>query len=209
MHKRIFSLFPSPRSPVPVVLLSIMVLLASCSFDYGNEEGENDMPDIIMNNVEYVRVRSANLQARFNAERVERFEERRIMELRNFTFEQFDNLGVEVNAFGRAGSASFEIDTGDIRMDDGVRLEVESEDVIIETAWLEWLDEARILSSRQDEEVHISQENGTVFSGIGFHADARQRTWEFSGNVGGTYIHEDDEEEAHTEAISLDLTEED
>jgi len=177
-------------------LLTCLFSLFSCSFDYGNQEGANkDQPDLIMENVEYVRVRSADPQARFQAERLERYEERRIMELRNFSFEQFGNRGEDINASGRAGSASVEIDSGDIRMDDGVRIDVETEDLAIETKWLEWKDKERTLTSGEEEEVSIYQENGTAFTGIGFHADARRRTWEFVGSVGGTYTHEDDEEE--------------
>ena len=176
--------------------LFFFFLFAACSFDYGNQDnGDSGLPDIVMENVEYVRVRSLDPQARFQAERVERYEERRIMELRNFSFEQFGNHGEEINAFGMAGEATIEIDSMDISMRDGVRIEVESEDIAIETSWLEWKDNARTLSGGEFEEVNIYQENGTTFIGIGFMANARQRTWEFTGAVVGTYIHEDDEEE--------------
>ena len=174
----------------------LILLLASCSFDYGDQERSNkDQPDLIMEDVDYVRVRSADPQARFQAERLERYEERRIMHLRNFSFEQFGNRGEDVNASGRAGSASVEIDSGDIRMDNGVRIEVDSEDLAIETLWLQWKDKERTLASGEEEKVNIYQENGTAFTGIGFHANARWRTWEFIGNVGGAYTYEDDEEE--------------
>jgi LPS export ABC transporter protein LptC len=172
------------------------LLLANCSFDYGGQGGaDRDTPDVVMDNVEYVRFRSMNPQARMLAERVERYEERGIMELYSFSFEQYGTGGEEVNAFGRAGKAAFEIDTGNIRMDNGVRLEVESEDIIIETRWLQWIDRARTLSSGEKEEVHIFQEKGTSFTGTGFRADARNRTWEFSSGVSGTYVYDDDEEE--------------
>ncbi|MCL2761996.1 MAG: LPS export ABC transporter periplasmic protein LptC [Treponema sp.] len=183
-----------------IVLCSFFFVLLSCSFDYGNQEGgDKSLPDIVMNNVEYVRVRSADPQARFNAERVERYEERRIMELRNFSFEQFGNRGDEVNAHGRAGSASMEIDSGDIRLDDGVRIEVESEDIAIETRWLEWKDKAKSLNGGLGEEATVFRENGTSFTGIGFYANARRRVWEFSGTVIGTYIHNDKEEHKEDE----------
>ena len=192
-------LFPSPQSPVPSpysLLLFLSLLLASCSFDYGNQDGaDKSQPDIVMENVEYVRIRSAEPQARLQAERLERFEERRIIELRNLSFEQFGNRGEDVNASGRAGSALMEIDSGDIHMDDGVRIDVDSEDVAIETVWLEWKDKERTLSAREGEEVNIYQENGTTFTGTGFHADAWRRTWEFAGGAGGTYISNDDDDE--------------
>ena len=188
LHRSLFLLVLCLLLPVPCSLIS-------CSFDYGNQQSDDDtQPDIIMENVEYVRVRNAHPQARLVAARVERFEERRIMELLNFSFEQFGNRGEDVNATGRAGSASFEIDSGDILMGDSVRIDVDSEDITIETRWLQWRDRDRILSSGTHDEVYILQENGTVFTGIGFQANARHRTWEFSGGVSGTYIYDDDEE---------------
>jgi LPS export ABC transporter protein LptC len=190
-----------PLLPTPYSLLPFLLLLASCSFNYGNEEGDKSLPDIVMENVEYVRMRDADPQARFQAERAERYEERRIMELVNFSFEQFGSQVEEVNASGRAGSGTVEIDSGDIRLDNMVRLEVESEDIAIETLWLEWKDTDRLLFGGDEEEVVIQQENGTTFSGIGFHADAGRRTWEFSGNVEGTFI-QDDDEEAGGEAVT-------
>ena len=78
-------------------------------------------------------------------------------------------------------------------MDMGVRIEVESEDVIIETNQLEWRDEQRILFTGKEDEVNITQNNGTNFTGTGLYADARRRTWEFSGSVWGIYIYEDEE----------------
>jgi LPS export ABC transporter protein LptC len=177
----------------------------NCSFDYGNTGGgDKNLPDIVMDNVEYVRMRSLDPQARLQAERVERYEERGIMELRNFSFEQFGNHGEDVNAYGRAGSASFEIDSGDIRMEDGVRIDVDSEEIAIETSRLEWKDKDRTLSGGAAEEVHIYQENGTSFAGIGFQANARLRTWSFTDTVSGTYIYEDEEEESGGGEISAE-----
>jgi LPS export ABC transporter protein LptC len=192
--------------PIFYALFSGLLLLVSCSFDYGSQETDKDQPDIVMENVEYVRVRDADPQARFQAERLERYEERRIIELRNFSFEQFGNHGEEINASGRAGSASIEMDSMDIRLDNEVRIEVETDDLAIETKWLEWKDEARTLTGGPENEVNIYSEKGTNFTGIGFQADARRRTWEFTGSVGGTYVHEDKEEEEfeETEANSED-----
>jgi LPS export ABC transporter protein LptC len=188
------------QSPKPAILLFppfffLFSFVMSCSFDYDSTGGgDKGLPDIVMDNVEYVRVRSLDPQARLQAERVERYEERRVMELWNFSFEQFHGHSDEVNAYGRAGRASFEIDSGDIRMEDGVLIEVDSEDVVIETARLEWKDKERALSSGPTDEVHVYQENGTSFTGIGFQANARSRTWSFSDTVSGTYVHDDDDE---------------
>jgi LPS export ABC transporter protein LptC len=193
------------QSAKPAILLSSFLapallavsLITACSFDYGNLGGaDENKPDIVMDNVEYVRIRSLDPQARLQAERVERYEKRGIMKLRNFSFEQFGDHGDEVNAFGRAGRASYEIDSGDILMDEGVLIEVESEDLSIETVRLEWKDKERTLSGGPNDEVHVYRENGTSFTGIGFQSNARSRSWSFSDTVSGTYIHDDDSDDS-------------
>jgi LPS export ABC transporter protein LptC len=189
--------------PTRASLLTIFSLLAilGCSFDYGTAPVEDtNLPDIIMNDVEYVRVRQADPVVRFQAQRAERYEKRQLMELQDFSFEQFESHGAEINATGRAGIASVELDSGNIRLEGGVNLAVDSEDITIETEKLNWRDRERILAGDDEGAVNISRENGTSFTGWGFTANARSRTWEFSGGVEGSYIHDDEEEENPEEA---------
>jgi len=185
----------------------LLLLAGSCTFDYGESDSTEDgPPDLIMVNVEYVRIRSADPQARFKAERAERYEKKNVMKLLNFSFEQYGERGEEINAFGKAGNASVNIETGDIFMDSGVRIAVDSEDIIIETNQLEWKDNERFFSTGEKDEVNIYQENGTGFTGIGLRADVRGRTWEFLGSAGGTYIYDDDEESEEAEFIEDEET---
>jgi len=168
----------------------------SCTFDYGESESTGDeLPDMIMENVDYVRVRAADPLARIQAERVERYDKQSLMKLQNLSFEQYGEHGKEVNVHGRAGNATVETDSGDIFMNSGVRLDVETEDIMLETNRFEWRDEPREVYTGENEEVHIYRENGTHFTGMGLQANTRMRTWEFSSSVGGTYIHEDKDAE--------------
>ncbi|MCL2759399.1 MAG: LPS export ABC transporter periplasmic protein LptC [Treponema sp.] len=185
-------------SPVfGTALILVFLVTMSCTFDYGETgSSERELPDLVMENVEYVRVRSADPIARFQAERAERYEKQGLMKLQNFIFEQYGERGEEVNVTGKAGNASVDIETGDIVMTVGVSLEVESEDIIIETELLDWRDDPRILSTGTEDEVNVLRENGTSFTGVGLRADARRRTFEFSGVVSGTFIHDDDESTA-------------
>jgi len=179
-----------------IIFFSIIILFASCTFDYGHSgDGEKTTPDLIMENVEYVRIRAGDPVAFFRAERAERYEAQGIMKLTNFSFEQYGESIEEINTLGSAGFATIHIESGDFTMDNGVRIEIESEDVILETKQLEWKDETRILTTGNGEEVHIFQESGTHFIGIGLIANARERTYEFTGMVSGTFISVDDEEE--------------
>jgi LPS export ABC transporter protein LptC len=183
------------KDKFPAIFILLIMASLSCSFDYGSSASDiEDVPDITMEGVEYVRVRNGNPQAKFTAEHVSRYEDKQTMELKNLSFEQFENRGEEVNAEGKAGSASVELESGNIRMDGGVQIIVESEDYIIETGSLEWSDKDRILSSGADE-VSIRRNDGTSFSGHGFSADVRNRTWSFSAGVSGIYVHEDEEED--------------
>jgi LPS export ABC transporter protein LptC len=178
--------------------LSILLLvpLWACSFDYGETAQENeDMPDIVMKDVEYVRVRNGEPLVRFMAESAERYEKRQTMELRNFSFEQFEHQGADINATGQAGVASVELDSGNVRLRENVRVAVESEDISIETTSLDWQDKEKLLSGDSEERVDMWRSDGTNFFGHGFSADVRNRTWGFSSGIRGTYIWEEETEE--------------
>ena len=174
-----------------LIFTAFCILLAACSFDYGNNKDGAEKPDIVMRNVEYVRVRGGDPLVRFEAEYAERYEEKKIMNLREFQFEQFENKGEEINATGQAGEASIELDSGNIDLSAGVRISVDSEDVTIETAALHWRDKERQLRGNPDDEVQIKRTDGTIFTGMGFFADARERTWEFLYGAHGSYVDEE------------------
>jgi LPS export ABC transporter protein LptC len=172
-------------------LLCTFIFMA-CSFDYGAGTGlEDTRPDIVMENIEYVRVRKGDMLARFQAEHAERWEERQLMELRNFTFEQMENHGETVNVEGAAKAATVQIDTGDISLSGGVLVSIESEDIIINTEELEWRDKEKAIKGGAEEEVDVKRSDGTSFTGKGFSANIRSRTWSFSGEVKGLFVEKD------------------
>jgi LPS export ABC transporter protein LptC len=185
--------------------------LGSCSFDYGEEiTADDSQPDIVMRDVDYVRVRDGDPVVRFRAELAERYETRQVMELQNFSFEQFYDHGDGINATGRAGSALVQLDSGNLQLEKSVMISVDSEDITIETDSLSWQDEKRILAGKENDTVDIQRSDGTLFSGQGFTAEVRDRTWTFSGGVNGIYIDtdEDEEEEEEETAESVENEEE-
>jgi LPS export ABC transporter protein LptC len=175
------------------VCLIFAFLSTACSFDYGaGQEAENTKPDIIMENIEYVRVRKGDMLARFRAEHAERWEERQVMELRDFTFEQMEDHGKKVNVEGSAGAASVQLESGDITLSGGVKISIEAEDIIIGIEGIEWKDKEKTLTGASDDIVEVQRSDGTRFTGVGIQADVRSRTWSFSGEVQGTYVEEDE-----------------
>ena len=138
------------------LLIAALVLGGGCTFDYGNqEEEESTLPDIVMEDLDYVRVRSGSVQARFKAERAERYDRRRTMELAGVHFEQYNLATGELDAKGTAGKAEVELANNNITLENGIDLSVESEEITLETEWLAWDDKKRELKGKEDGAVVI------------------------------------------------------
>ncbi|MDR0472522.1 MAG: LPS export ABC transporter periplasmic protein LptC [Treponema sp.] len=184
------------RRPVKFPIALLFFLFLSCSFDYGNkEEAERVLPDLIMENVDYVRVRGGEPSVRFQAELAERYENKQLMNLKKLVFEQYEDKDT-INSSGSAGNAHIELDSGNISFTEDVFISVDSEDITIQTSELKWKDKEKQLSGSPANSVDINRSDGTSFSGVGFFADARYWTWSFDSGVSGVYVEEDDKEEA-------------
>jgi LPS export ABC transporter protein LptC len=187
-------LIPVGRSAAGLAAAGVLSVLAgACSFDYGDLSAGNreNEPDLIMRGLEYVRVRDGNPSIRVQADSAERFEDARIMKIRDLRFEQYAPNDPEANALGSAGSARIDLATGNAVLRDGVRVVVPSEDLSITTRSLDWDDETRYLAGDPAVPVRIERGDGTSMTGSGFFADTRSRTWEFTGGVQGVFVEEE------------------
>ena len=179
-----------------LIAVLFAALFTACTFDYGATDGlEDSRPDIVMENIEYVRIRGGDPLARFQAEFAERWENDQTMTLRDFSFEQMEDRGETVNVEGSARAARIFLHSGDIILSGGVIVNIESEDITISTSELEWRDDEKRLIGASEAEVEILRSDGTNFTGRGLSADIRSRTWTFSGEVSGSFVEEDEEEE--------------
>lgn len=179
-------------------------LFWACSFDYGTAApSEEEQPELIMYDVEYVRVENGKPMVQFKAERAEQYEESRTMKLSNFSFTQFnqnnDDEDTVGDTTGFAGSGVINMDSKDVILDEGVFIDAASEDMQISTENLNWIDKTKELNAGNTEEVFVERSDGTIIKGVGFSADLRTRTWEFSGGISGTYVHTEDEENSAEE----------
>lgn len=192
--------------PCLCLAASLFMLFFSCSFDYGNKDAaEKNLPDLIMENVDYMRVRGGEPTVRFKAELAERYEDKQLMNLQKLDFEQYEDKGANINAWGSAGNAQVELESGDISLAGNVFVSVDSEDITIQTADLKWKDEERKLSGSLTNAVDINRSDGTSLSGVGFQADVRLRTWKFDSGISGVFVEE--EEEIEEEAAGGDAVE--
>ena len=174
--------------------LVILIFLCSCSFEYGNrDEEENTKPELIMRDVDYVRVRNGDPVVRFLADYAERYEKRQLMNLENLSFLQYENNWDEINIQGNAGKAMIELESGNIDLSGGVFISVDSEDITIQTSALKWLDKEGNISGPVSGIVEIQSSDGSKFAGVGFSADSRYRTWVFESGVSGVFVEEETE----------------
>ena len=178
--------------------LLYFLFIGACSFNYDTYPQKEDDPNLIMENAEYVRITNGNPEIRVKAEEIRHYEAKHIMELDNFSFEQF-NAAPEgqaeipaINAHGRADLAHLETDTGNFFLKGDVAFEVISEDFNIKTGEITWQDNERVLTAPGF--VDLTRSNGTVIQGTGFSADVRSRSWEFESMVEGA-VEEDEEKD--------------
>lgn len=189
-------------------LFSLLCLASvACTFNYGmmQEEGE-EYPDLVMDELEFVRVREGAVTLRIQAEQAARWEDSRRMEMEQMRFVQYADRDGNVGATGSAGKARVMLDSGDVALSGGVQLIVERDDLWIETAALNWSDKDRVLLGQDNELVLIKRSDGSIIRGESFGANARRRSWEFAGPLTGYYVadQESDEDEAEPvpEAVS-------
>lgn len=189
------------RKTITAVFLAAGVFLfLNCSFDYGQMGvSDEEQPEVVMHDVEYVRVEDGEPMVMFDAEKAEHYEESRTMRLSNFSFTQF-NQSSDAEApvddtTGFAGSGVVHLDSKDVVLDDGVRIDAVSEDMQISTETLHWKDRTKELNAGAGDEVNIERSDGTLILGRGFSADLRTRTWEFSEGISGTYVYEEEDSE--------------
>lgn len=177
------------------IILSHLVFLSSCTFNY-NEiiEENNDFPEISMEKIEYTRVRDGKLMARLQAESGERYETKHLMNLKNYKFEQYDSNSGEVDSEGSGGSATVEITNNNVHMNEGAAIRVDTEDFELDAVRLDWDDKAKVLRGGENTPVQLRRGNGDEVNGNDFHADVRKRSWVFGANVHGIYNNEDSEE---------------
>lgn len=171
-----------------IALCTAAFIFNACSFDYGEQGSDDDgKPDIVMHNVDYVRMQTGKPVVRINADILERYEARNTMEFGELSFEHFDEHSGELKTTGNAHSAQVELSSGDIHLS-GVSLDVLSESATVNAPNLEWNDEERFLSSGEDDLVNIKKSDGTDITGKGFGAFIRDRKLEFSNGIQGMYV---------------------
>jgi len=175
-----------------------LFLITACSFTYDTVSQNEDEPNLVIENAEYVRIANGNPEIRVKTEKLRRYEAKHTMELDGFSFEQYNTApeGQEaipdINARGKADMARMETDTNNVLIRGNISINVVSEDITLETSELSWQDKDRLLNAPGT--VDITRSDGTTLKGEGFSADVRSRSWEFESAVEGSVVEKETEQ---------------
>jgi LPS export ABC transporter protein LptC len=185
------------KTALPLACAVMLPLICACTFDYDLPADDKALsePDVVMKDVEYVRMVNAQPLVRLKADEVRRYEKKHAMELDNFSFEQFNaapsagEQAPEVNVLGSGRFASVQTDTGNLVLNN-VYVDVKSEEISLNTESLAWNDKERLLTAPG--EVTITRPNGTKLSGRSLSADIRRRSWQFEADILGNIVEDND-----------------
>jgi len=172
-----------------VYILTAMALFAgsSCSFNYGNISGTDDMvPEMVLEAVTANRYEDASLSVVFTANTLEMYRSDRLWAADSVSFVQYASGGsTEIEARGSAGLMLVDDIDEIYTLGEGVTFEFLSDNLFVSANDLRWSKKERNLCGTRTGEVVISKDDGTMVRGIGFFADTASRTYDFAENVSG------------------------
>jgi LPS export ABC transporter protein LptC len=178
-----------------ILLAAAMALftaaMAGCSLDYGTAMAEDlgdGVPDAVVYGFTHTVVEKGLPRFRIEAERGESYRELKKMKLTKVAFVEFapDDSG-SMASEGSADSAVFYTDTESAELSGSVRLKSTRDGVTINSSYLKWDGEARLLDSRADAVTTLQDDKGSRLSGSGFSVDAARRSFRFGNQATGLY----------------------
>lgn len=165
----------------------ITAYLSACSLDYDSSVSESldaSIPTSRLYNVKRVQIQNGAPKVTFVAEEAVVWEEREETELFNFIFNEY---GDQKDIITR-GEAEYLLiaDTNDAVVEGQISGYSVRNEASLEADNLKWVDEKRLLSSRDDSLVSIEMDNGSLLEGRGFQADLYTNTTTFKSGIGGS-----------------------
>lgn len=178
--------------------MSILSLLSSCSFDYGEAALDQDMseeiPNAILDGFEHSVVENGKVIFRLNARQASIYEGRKETRLKDASFAEFDPDSGQALTSGRASDAVFFTASENAELSGVLSFHSSRNNAGLSGGYLYWDSKKKTLEGRRDRLISISKDDGSVIKGEGFSADAVKRTFSFSGRAEGTMVVQEEEE---------------
>lgn len=173
------------------IAIGLLTMALGCSLDYGSalaDDLSEGMPDTVVLGFEHTVVDNSFPRFRLEAERAESYQAQRMMKLQGVKFYEFVPGGTELSSEGRADSAILHTDTESAEFSGGVLIRSIRDGITVQSGYLEWDGEARMLKSRAETVTSINDDDGSSLAGSGFTADAARRSFSFRNRVDGTFV---------------------
>ena len=172
-----------------LLVLPAVLLVASCSFDYGSNKASSteEEPTAIFTGFVHRVVDQGTVILEIRADRAESFEKGHRTELEGVTFDQYDSKGA-LQATGRADSATVWTDTDNAEFRGDILLESKREKALLKAESLTWTDSTKVLEGGLERVVSVERDDGSWVSGAGFRADLRRRAFSFKESSEGKIV---------------------
>jgi LPS export ABC transporter protein LptC len=165
--------------------------VGGCSLDYEQlqmaEERDESVPETVVTEADFTVVRSGARSFRISAERAETYPEREEQILTGLSFEELGADG-EVITSGAADRAVHDTATDDVTMSGNISFYSREYEARVRTGYLAWNNEEKVLRGRDDGQVRLELDSGTVIEGTGFEADMRRSIARFAESVQGVLV---------------------
>ena len=150
------------------------------------------IPDSELEEFTYTIVRGGSPTYLLEADLAQFYQEREETHLEGLIFRELDTEGSLVTE-GTADEAIYFTATENAELEGSLSFFSAIEEATINSDYLYWDAENKLLVGRADREVSIRSESGSGLDGVGFQADIRRRFVDFSGEVSGTFVPDEEE----------------
>ncbi len=178
-----------------VILALIIMLMISCSIDYGetveSEEIGTNIPDTIIDNFSYTSVDNGNTVFRISAGTAENYSIKKETVLTGVVFREYKPDG-EIISEGKSEKGVIYTESDNAELTGSILIYSTINETEISADYLYWNDSEKTLSGSTNGYVKMIRDSGTEISGSGFSGDIQTRVFTFERDVNGLYHYEED-----------------
>ncbi len=180
---------PIGKSALAVLFLAA-ALVASCSFDYGEDSGERapELPSATFIEFSHSVYSNGVRILDLKAARAETYEKEGKTVLHGVDFSEYDRNTGAVAASGRAAAAVFWTATENAEFSGNIRINAIRDNATLSSEFLAWDGQQKLLTSGLDRTVEIHRGDGSWARGAGFSADSRRRSFSFREAAEGILV---------------------
>jgi len=172
------------------LLLTVLITLASCSFDYRDEalSGEPS-PEMVMINAEASRYENAEKSVFFSAAVLEVYDSDRVWAAESVQFVEYSDDGTgTVEIEGGAGILLIDEKDEVYSLGEQTSFFVREDGIRMNASDLQWAKKRHCLYSADSGIVEIIKDDGSTIRGTGFFADTLSRSYLFKRDFSGVIV---------------------